>query len=134
MEIAKNAGADEIVSAGFYRTGIMLQSALFPNLSDIFHELLSYGSEKTSVYIIDESFYSKDLHGKPFEKIAEIINNNREEDNPVILLGIRREGKVMLNPQNNVSTESNKYFDILKEGDALAVIAQKHPDLSNLKV
>ena len=134
MEIAQNAGADEIVSAGFYRTGIMLQSALFPNLSDIFHELLSYGSEKTSVYILNEDRYSEDLLGKPFEKIAEIINKNREEDNPVILLGIRRDEKVMLNPQNNVDEKSDKYFDFLKEGDALAVIAQKHPDLSKLKV
>ncbi len=133
-EIAMDAGADEIVSAGFYRTGIMLQSALFPNLSDIFHELLSYGSNKTSVYILDEERYSKELLGKSFGEIVEIINNNRKEDNPVILLGIRRNGKVMLNPQNNVSEESNKYFDVLKEGDALAIIAQKHPFLTDLKV
>lgn len=133
-EIALDAGADEIVSAGFYRTGIMLQSALFPNLSDIFHELLSYGSEKTSVYILEEDRYSKDLFGKSFSEIVDIINKNRKEENPVILLGIRREGKVMLNPQNNVSEKSNKYFDVLKKGDALAVIAQKHPYLTNLKV
>jgi len=41
---------------------------------------------------------------------------------------------MMLNPQNNLPTDSDKYFDILKKGDALAVIAQKHPDLSKLKV
>ena len=133
-EIALDAGADEIVSAGFYRTGIMLQSALFPNLSDIFHELLSYGSDKTSVYILNEDRSSVGLYGKSFGEIAEIINSNRIEDNPVILLGIRRDGKVMLNPQSNVSEKSNKYFDVLKEGDALVVIAQKHPDLQNLKI
>lgn len=133
-DIALDAGADEIVSAGFYRTGIMLQSALFPNLSDIFHELLSYGSNKTSVYIINQERYSKDILGKSFGEIVDIINSNRDEDNPVILLGIRREGQVMLNPQSNVSKKSNKYFDVLKEGDSLAVIAQKHPDLKNIKV
>ncbi len=133
-EIALDAGADEIVSAGFYRTGIMLQSALFPNLSDIFHELLSYGNEKTSVYILDEDRYSQNLYGKSFSEIVDIINKNREEDNPVILLGIRRDGKVMLNPQSNVSEESNKYFDVLKKGDALAIIAQKHPYLTDLNL
>ena len=49
-------------------------------------------------------------------------------------MGIRRNGKVMLNPQSNVSEESNKYFDVLKKGDALAIIAQKHPYLTDLKV
>ncbi len=39
----------------------------------------------------------------------------------------------MLNPQSNVSENSNKYFDVLKEGDALAVIAQKHPDLKKFE-
>lgn len=133
-EIALAAGADEIVSAGFYRTGIMLQSALFPNLSDIFHELLSYGSDKTSVYILDENRYSTELHGKSIKDIVKILNENRDENNPIILLGIRRDDKMMLNPQNNLPTDSDKYFDILKKGDALAVIAQKHPDLSKLKV
>jgi TRAP transporter TAXI family solute receptor len=133
-EIALSAGADEIVSAGFYRTGIMLQSALFPNLSDIFHELLSYGTEKTSVYILDENHYSSDLFGKSFQDITSIINKNRKEDNPIILLGIRRDNKVMLNPQANLPEGSDKYFDVLKEGDSLAVIAQKHPSLKKIKI
>jgi hypothetical protein len=132
-EIALDAGADEIVSAGFYRTGIMLQSALFPSLSDIFHELLSYGTDKTSIYILNDDRYPEAFIGKSFGKIAEIINNDRDEKNPVILLGIRRNGKVMLNPQNNVGEKSNKYFDVLKKGDALAVIAQKYPNLNEVK-
>jgi uncharacterized protein len=133
-QIALDAGAAEIVSAGYYRTGIMLQSALFPNLSDIFHELLSYGNDKTSVYILEEDRYPKELQKKSFQDIVGIINENRMEENPVILLGIRRDHSMILNPQKNVAEDSDKYFDILKEGDALVVIAQKHPNLTNIKV
>jgi TRAP transporter TAXI family solute receptor len=133
-QIAIEAGADEIVSAGYYRTGIMLQSALYPQLSDIYHELLSYGENKTSVYIIDEKNYSKSLEGKTFKEIVDIINKNRDEDNPIILLGIKRNKNMILNPQESVDKSSAKYFDNLKGGDSLVVIAQKYPNLQDINL
>ena len=133
-EIALEAGADEIVSAGYYRTGIMLQTALYPNLSDIFHELLTYGEDKTSVFIVEADHYSKDLFGKNFPELISIINKNRDEVNPVILFGIRRGKTMMVNPQKIDGKESNQYFDTLEEGDALVVLAEKFPDLTKINV
>lgn len=132
-EIALDAGANEIVSAGFYRTGIMLQSALYPSLSDIFHELLSYGENKTSVFIISEDRFPKALLGKTFQEASDIINKQRDDRNPVILIGVKRNDKVILNPRNDAPTESGKKFDYFKKGDALAVMSHKLPDLSTLK-
>ena len=144
-QIALDAGANEIVSAGFYRTGIMLQSARYHNLSDIFHELLIYEDNTSSIYIIENDKLPKILKEKNFKEATEIFNENRDENNPVILIGVRRKcskkndsGKeeekthVILNPRLNIKSHNGK-FDTFQEGDALVVIAHSYPDLSNIK-
>lgn len=132
-ELALDAGANEIVSAGFYRTGIMLQSALYPGLSDIFHELLSYGENKTSVFIIPKSGFPKSLLGKTFQEASEIINRQRYDKNTVVLIGVRRKNKVILNPLKGTSAASDKIFDRFEEGDTLVVLSDRPPDLSKLQ-
>jgi hypothetical protein len=143
-QLALDAGADEIVSAGFYRTGIMLQSARYHNLSDIYHELLIYEDNTSSIYIIDSDNLPHALIGKTFLQAAEIFNQNRDEKNPVILIGVRRVvmikdncGKeipkthVILNPKNENS--NNDVFSVFQEGDSLIVISHCYPDLSFIK-
>ncbi|MDO9578237.1 MAG: TAXI family TRAP transporter solute-binding subunit [Candidatus Cloacimonadales bacterium] len=136
-QIALDAGADEIVSAGFYRTGIMLQSARYHNLSDIFHELLIYEDNTSSIFILQSDTIPKAIQGKTFPQASEIFNSNRDEKNPVILIGVRRttkEGKshVILNPLPDGKSHNGE-FDVFRNGDALVVIAQAYPDLSYLK-
>ena len=144
-QITLDAGANEIVSAGFYRTGIMLQSARYHNLSDIFHELLIYEDNTSSIFIIESDKLPKVLEGKTFQQAAEIFNENRNEENPVILIGVRRicnekneygteikKAHVILNPRLDAKSH-NGNFDKFQEGDALVVIAQAYPDLSNIK-
>ena len=41
---------------------------------------------------------------------------------------------MILNPQENVDKNSAKYFDNLKEGDSLVVIAQKYPNLEDINL
>jgi len=126
-----DAGADEVVSAGFYRTGIMLQSALYHNLSDIYHELLTYSKVGNEVYIIPEDKLPKSIIGKTFKEASEIINNNRDAKNPAILVGVRRNKKVILNPKDEGTKE--KKFDKFQNGDSLIVMSYRLPDLLNIK-
>ena len=136
-QIALDAGANEIVSAGFYRTGIMLQSARYHNLSDIFHELLIYEDNTSSIFILENEKIPKVIKDKTFLQASEIFSRNREEKKPVILIGVRRlnsEGKphVILNPLPKGKSKQSE-FDVFRDGDALVVIAQCYPDLSFLK-
>ncbi|HPR16763.1 MAG TPA: TAXI family TRAP transporter solute-binding subunit [Candidatus Cloacimonadota bacterium] len=141
-QIALDAGADEIVSAGFYRTGIMLQSARYHNLSDIFHELLIYEDHTSSIYIIDSDKLPPALEGKTFREAVDIFNRSRDDKNPVILIGVRRnchandgsreKAHVILNPREN-EVCPNGTFEKFEKGDALVVIAQSYPDLSHIK-
>jgi uncharacterized protein len=135
--IALDAGANEIVSAGFYRTGIMLQSARYHNLSDIFHELLIYEDNTSSIFILGNEKIPEVIDGKTFLAASDIFNRNRNEKNPVILIGVRRTSKdgkthVILNPLPNCKSHNGE-FDVFRGGDALVVIAQSYPDLSYLK-
>ncbi|NQT65107.1 MAG: TAXI family TRAP transporter solute-binding subunit [FCB group bacterium] len=135
-KMALDAGANEIVSAGFYRTGIMLQSALYHNLSDIFHELLIYEKNSSSIFIIEKDQYSDIFIGKDFQKASEIISNNCNDINPVILIGVRRtidsKTTIILNPLVNGESKNGK-FDVFNNDDAMVVIARNHPDLSKIK-
>ncbi|KAA3663373.1 MAG: hypothetical protein DWQ10_00280, partial [Calditrichaeota bacterium] len=127
-DLAKQAGADEVVSAGFYRTGIMLQSALYHGLSDIFHDLLQYEDTKTSVYIVELSRVKNvaEYKNKSFIEVANLLNNAKLKANSAILIGVKRDGKVLLNPQ---SAGKKAEFDKFKENDALIVLADKYPQL-----
>ena len=70
-QIALDAGANEIVSAGFYRTGIMLQSARYHNLTDIFHELLIYEDGTSSIFILGNDNIPEAIDGKTFSQASE---------------------------------------------------------------
>ena len=135
-KMALDAGANEIVSAGFYRTGIMLQSAIYHNLSDIFHELLIYEQNSSSIYIIEKNKYSNIFLGKTFNEATKLINANCKETNPVILIGVRRiinsKSTVILNPLENGESKNGK-FDVFNDTDAMVVIAHNYPNLSNIK-
>nr|MDA3812822.1 hypothetical protein [Candidatus Cloacimonadota bacterium] len=83
------------------------------------------------------------LIGKSFQQAVEIFNNQRDECNPVILIGVRRNCKkgnnnemekshVILNPKLNTDSHNGK-FDKFEKGDSLVVIAQSYPDLLNMK-
>ena len=135
-KMALDAGANEIVSAGFYRTGIMLQSALYHNLSDIFHELLIYEKDSSSIFIIEKNQFADIFIGKTFQKVSEIISKNCSDNNPVILIGVRRiidnKPTIILNPLLNGDSKNGK-FDVFNTEDSMVVIARSCPDLSKMK-
>lgn len=64
--------------------------------------------------------------GKPFKEVAEILNNQRNHKNPVILVGVKRANRVLLNPREGE-------FDVFKKDDYLIVMSFEKPDLRYLE-
>uniref|UniRef100_A0A7C3US81 BK channel n=1 Tax=candidate division WOR-3 bacterium TaxID=2052148 RepID=A0A7C3US81_UNCW3 len=120
-----DAGVDEWVCATDYGLGIIAQAALYKKISDVYHQLLTYSEETCEIYLIEGPKLPRSLFGKSFKEAAQFLNEKRDEENPAILIGVKREGRIILNPREGD-------FDIIKEGDGLVVIAYKLPDLRDM--
>jgi voltage-gated potassium channel len=120
-----DAGVDEWVCSANYGLGIIAQAALFGKLSDVYQQLLSYSEETNEIYLLNSDKYPQWFQGKRFDEIAEILIKERNVKNPAILVGIKREDHVLLNPKADE-------FDQLKPDDSLVVIAFDPPDLNYL--
>ncbi len=114
----QDAGADEVVCSMSYSSGIIAQSALFKNMSEIYQRLLSYSNDTNEIYFVPPERYSSEYIGLDFVSLSHSINRKRHQANepPALLLGIRHNGKIMLNPR---PTE----FAGLSQGDFLIVMA-----------
>ncbi|PIE31643.1 potassium transporter [candidate division KSB3 bacterium] len=121
-----DAGVDEWVCSANYGLGILAQSALFGKISDVYQQLLTYSEETNEIYLIDEEKYPESFLGKTFQEIAQILNNDRNPTNPCILLGIKRDERVVLNPKK-------EDFITFQSGDSLIVMSFDQPDLTYLK-
>jgi len=117
-----DAGVDEWVCAVDFGLGIIAQAALFSKLSDVYQQLLTYSKETNEIYQVDDKHYPDTWFGKSFREIAEYLVDHRDPENPVILLGIKRGDKIILNPRPDE-------FDILRKGDNLIVMSFDRPDL-----
>ena len=117
-----DAGVDEWVCATDYGLGIIAQCALYGKLSEVYQQLLTYSSDTNEIYLVDEKHYSGDFLGKGFQEIASRLSASRTTGNPTILIGVKRQDKVILNPKR-------EEFDVLKTGDYLIVLAFDPPDL-----
>ena len=117
-----DAGVDEWVCSTDYGLGIISQSALYGKLSEVYQQLLTYSRETNEIYLVPAEKYPPDFLGKSFPELAEILNQQRQLPNPIILLGIKRDEQIILNPHENE-------FDRLKSVDSLIVMAFDPPDL-----
>jgi len=117
----KEAGADEIVCSMSHCSGIIAQSALFKNMSEIYQRLLSYSNKSNEIYFVPPQQYSKEYIGMDFVNISHKINDNRKNLNetPVLLLGVKHKEKILLNPKGSEFSE-------LAEGDSLIIMAFNH--------
>lgn len=126
VEHLLDAGIDEWVCSNDYGLGIIAQSALYGKLSEVYQQLLTYSKETNEIYIVDGNHYPRQFLGKRFREVAEILNSHIHAENPAILLGVKRENRVILNPKE-------EEFDGFKSGDHLIVIAFDPPDLNYLE-
>ena len=121
-----DAGVDEWVCSVNYGLGIIAQAALFGKISDVYQQLLTYSSDTNEIYLVDESKYPPGFRGKTFREVAEMLNAERHHDNPAILVGVKRNNQVFLNPKP-------EEFQTFKAGDSLIVMSFDPPDLRYLE-
>ena len=129
----KEAGVDEVICATDYGIGILVQSLLYSKLSEVYRQLLTYSEDTNEFYELSFGEIMKAVDGKvtikdkSFRYIMGLFNRHRNSKNPIIVIGIKRKGKIILNPRVNDGT------DVFKEGNGLIVMAYKHPTIEEIK-
>jgi len=121
----KDAGVDESIYFANFCFGIIAQTALYGKLYDVYQQLLSYSGDTNEIYLIDNDKYPKYFQGKSFMEIAKLLNSKQYQTNPVILIGIKRNTEVILNPKRD-------QFDKLQAEDSLILIAFDPPNLKTI--
>jgi len=133
MEHLRDAGVDEVICSTDYGLGVLAQCALHAKLSRVYENLLTYSEDTNEIYIVEGDSVPRTVIGKSFVEAAGILNENRDESNPAILLGIRRGEQIILNPRSDRTRPEDQEFDSIAEGDALIVLAFRRPDLAALE-
>lgn len=123
-----DAGADETICTTEIGVGILAHCAVNKQLSVVYKDLLTYSFEGNEIYIIPPDSFPESFVGKTFSQCAQLIYEHRDAKNPVILLGIRRLGKVVMNPKSYGSGPNREEFKI-EADDALIAMAFCAPDL-----
>jgi len=133
VEHLKDAGVDEIICSVDYGLGILAQSALYEKLSDAYQQLLSYSSSTNELYVITGKEIPDEIikNQMTFEEASEYFIENRDPQNPVILIGVRRnikgENKIILNPILHWQGPEDEKFERFREGDALIFLSYEKP-------
>ncbi|MFX0201625.1 MAG: NAD-binding protein [Candidatus Hodarchaeota archaeon] len=122
IEHLKGAGVDECVCSADYGLGMIAQCALKARLSDVYQRLLEISEETNEIYLIDRDQYPEHFKGMTYKEVSRILNDKRNSKNPTILIGLKRDNIVRLNPRE-------KEFNNIEDGDTLIVMAFKQPDL-----
>jgi voltage-gated potassium channel len=118
-----DAGVDEWVCSTDFGLGIIAQSAVFGKLSVVYQQLLTYSKDTNEIYVVSDRKYDSKMKGMTFAEASRLFNSYRDPDNPVILIGIKRQGKIILNPRS-------EEFDIINDGDDLIVMSFDQPVLT----
>lgn len=123
-----DAGADETICTSEIGVGILAHCALNKQLSVVYKDLLTYTFEGNEIYIVTRDHFPDAFVGKMFTECAQMLYEKRDRKDPVVLLGIRRGDRVIMNPREHTGG-----FDaeesIVGEDDALIAMAFSAPDL-----
>ncbi len=122
VEHLKDAGVDEWVCAHDFGLGILAQAALTQKITEVYQHLLSRSPDTNELYIVGQSNYPAQLVGKSFAEAASLISRNRSTHNPVLLLGVRRGERLIMNPKGHE-------LERIEPNDALVVMAYEAPNL-----
>ena len=130
-----DAGVDEIICASDYEYGIIAQCAMlgkFGKLSQVYHDLLTFSDDTNEFYIVPPEKVPRTLQGKTFSDACATFLKTRETKNPLILVGLVRNGEAILNPKHGHTDSQRLWVDQVQESDGLIIMAYDHPDLSIL--
>ncbi len=123
-----DAGANETICTTEIGVGILAHCALNKQLSAVYKDLLTYSFEGNEIYIIPRERFPDVFIGKTFAECANMLYQSRDDRNPVVLLGIRRDDKVIMNPRRGAAGVLKEDLKI-EETDALIAMAFSSPDL-----
>ncbi len=114
----KRGGAEEIVAASDFSMMLLAQSALFHGLSTVYRHLLEISGHTNEIYLlpVPDSFV-----GKGFAELGAAILQNRDPENPSILIGVSRKEGVLVNPRD----EEMAAFE---RDDRVIIIAFERPE------
>ena len=124
----RDAGADETICTTEIGVGILAHCAVNKQLSVVYKDLLTYSFEGNEIYIIPPESYPDSFLGMTFAECAQTLYANRDRKNPVILLGIRRQDQVIMNPRTGAAGTVDGEYRI-EQGDALIAMAFSAPNL-----
>ncbi len=123
----KDAGADETICTTEIGVGILAHCALNKQLSVVYQDLLTYTFEGNEIYIIPRDRFPDSFVGKTFAECAQMLYEQRDHQNPVILMGIRRHDNVIMNPREHAGQRDGE--SQIRDDDALIAMAFTAPDL-----
>jgi len=123
-----DAGANETICTTEIGIGILAHCALNKQLSAVYKDLLTYSFEGNEIYIIPRERFPDVFVGRTFSECANMLYQHRDDRNPVVLLGVRRDDKVIMNPRRGAAGIPDEELRI-EETDALIAIAFSSPDL-----
>ncbi len=126
----RDAGADETICTTEIGVGILAHCAVNKQLSVVYKDLLTYSFEGNEIYVIPPESYPDAFVGKTFPECARLLYECSDDSNPVILLGIRREDQVIMNPRKHSGSLDGEECRIEKE-DALIAMAFCAPNLKS---
>jgi len=127
----KDAGADETICTAEIGVGILAHCAVNKQLSEVYKDLLTYSFEGNEIYVIPRESFPDAFIGKTFAECARILDEHRDNSNPVILLGIRRQDQVIMNPRKHEGALDGEECRI-EEEDALIAMAFCAPNLKTI--
>ncbi len=95
IELLKQAGADVVVSSEEFAGGLVVQSASYPGLHDVYYQLLRYSDDTNEFHMIEMKQLKKKnkelynaLKGKNFKQVVDAILEASPPDNPMIVVGL----------------------------------------------
>ena len=108
--------ADKVICSSVREYLLLGEAALNPNIVDIYNNLMTISEDTNEFYFekIPQKWAGKDY----IELASHILKKTHDSDNPVMLVGIEREGKVYLNP-------TAKSIGKLKDGDKVIAMAYR---------
>ncbi len=95
VELLKQAGADVVVSSEEFAGGLVVQSASYPGLHEVYYQLLRYSNDTNEFHMIEmkqlkeknKEIYNK-LKGRNFKEVVDTILKASPPDNPMIVVGL----------------------------------------------
>ncbi len=116
----KKAGVNEFISSTNLGIQLISQSAITHGITKFYDNLLTFSEETNEVYLAD---LPEKMIGKTFTEVSIELAEKRSVK-PFIIVGLKRNDKIMINPEP-------EKFDTFRKDDKLLIVSYERPNLEN---